>query len=118
MKRIAVSLVMLGLLFPSSSFAQSLSGEEIVKLLRGHLAEGTNPEGVEFTIDYGYDWLRGWVGELTDRGEWWVEGDKFCFRWENWQDHETLCRTAERDGDELVFYKEDGSLSSRMRIVE
>ncbi|MDA7949577.1 MAG: hypothetical protein MPJ78_19150 [Hyphomicrobiaceae bacterium] len=43
-----------------------------------------------------------------DQGKWWVQGDRLCQRWNRWLDAKTHCYKLKRDGNNVLWERNDG----------
>jgi GntR family transcriptional regulator/MocR family aminotransferase len=53
----------------------------------------------------------------SDVGKWWVEGDRYCRKWNNWNKATTACWFVYRDGANLRFQQIGGRRSEKGRIA-
>ncbi len=82
-----------------------MSGAEIQRLwASGVTLRGELETGMEFTVQYFPDGTAtidyfSFNSDGTDKGTWWVEGDKSCKKWENIGSGEKRCTTIYKIGD-------------------
>ncbi len=54
----------------------------------------------------------------SDRGKWWIEGDKFCRKWTRWQAGRTGCFSFVADGDAIKWINRYGEFHSEMKKLD
>jgi uncharacterized protein YgiM (DUF1202 family) len=97
--------------------APELTGPQISELVTGATVEIDTPLGTKVPVRYAADGrLSGDAGELgsylgatTDRGRWWVAGDRLCHKWIRWFNGEPKCMRLARDGRVIRWLAEDGN---------
>ena len=53
----------------------------------------------------------------SDTGKWWVEGDRYCRKWNSWAGAEKRCFFLYRDGNKLRFYYPETNTSENGNIA-
>lgn len=53
----------------------------------------------------------------SDAGKWWVVGDRYCRKWNNWNNATTICWFVYKDGNKLRFEQIGGRRSEIGRIA-
>ena len=53
----------------------------------------------------------------SDTGKWWVEGDRYCRKWNSWAGAEKRCFFLYRDGNKLRFYYPETKTSENGHIA-
>jgi hypothetical protein len=48
------------------------------------------------------------LGTESDRGKWWIAGDRLCQRWYRWLDAKKYCFELQRDGATVYWLRDDG----------
>ena len=43
-----------------------------------------------------------------DHGTWWIDGERLCQRWSRWLDGKTHCYKLQRDGNNVLWERNDG----------
>ena len=54
--------------------------------------------------------MSGTLGDQSDTGRWWVEGDKYCRQWKRWNDGKKRCATVVINGDRSIFRFDNGQV--------
>gem|GEM_PF-4851292 len=89
-----------------------LGADEITALLAGNtMIEENPPRGggsVSVTWSTGGRISAKTADGYSDTGTWWVDGDRYCRRWNTWADRKTTCWTLTLDGRTLSWYTENG----------
>lgn len=98
-----------------------LSGAEIEALMCGatllcRTVYG-DPYSVEVRPDGKLIGKAGYAHEDCDEGEWWVEDDRWCRRWNVWSYGETARYFTVVEGDQIKWYKDDLVLFNRGVLV-
>jgi len=44
----------------------------------------------------------------SDRGKWWISGDRLCQRWTSWMDGKSYCYKLTRQGNTVRWVRNDG----------
>lgn len=45
---------------------------------------------------------------VTDKGKWWIDGNRLCQRWSQWLDGRSYCYKLTRDGQTVRWQRNDG----------
>lgn len=45
---------------------------------------------------------------VSDRGKWWVDGNRLCQKWSSWMDGETYCYALSQNGRQVRWVRNDG----------
>jgi hypothetical protein len=100
----------------ASDIRQNITGKRI------YLAV---PFGGEFPLFYRRDGQVDGSGEAlglgrfmrpSDKGRWWVRGDRLCQQWETWYDGKVMCFELTRTGKDRVKWVQDNGDSGTARI--
>jgi hypothetical protein len=79
----------------STDVGTTLAGYEIEAALTNSAAKGVNQYGNPYTVWFlpagRLDGIAGKSDEFVDAGEWWIEDDYLCRRWNTWLDGATGC---------------------------
>lgn len=98
--------------------SSALSGEA----LRGAVSDKTvvlKVSGFELPIQYSSrGTMTGRMGALaaalsgsngvSDRGRWWIDGNRLCQRWSSWMDSATYCYALRQSGRTVRWIRNDG----------
>jgi GntR family transcriptional regulator/MocR family aminotransferase len=76
-----------------------------------------DPYSVEVRPDGTLIGKAGYAHEDCDEGEWWVEDDRWCRRWNVWSYGETARYYTVLEGDQIKWYKDDLVLFNRGVLV-
>lgn len=76
-----------------------------------------DPYSVEVRADGTLIGKAGYTHEDCDEGVWWIDGDRWCRRWNNWSYGETARFLTVIEGDQIRWYKDDLVLFNRGVIV-
>lgn len=76
-----------------------------------------DPYSVEVHADGRLVGKAGYAHEDCDVGVWWIEGDHWCRRWQNWSYGETAKFLTVLEGDQIRWYKDDLILFNRGIII-
>lgn len=94
----------------SASAAEIIAAEAVRPTLAGKTIQISTPMGtvpVNFRADGsmtgGSHGLASYAMATTDRGRWWVSGNKLCQQWQNWFDKATHCFELRREGQTLYW---------------
>ncbi|HML93756.1 hypothetical protein [Methyloceanibacter sp.] len=49
---------------------------------------------------------------VSDRGKWWVDGNRLCQKWSSWMDGETYCYALSQKGSQVRWVRNDGRSGS------
>ncbi|UPT62758.1 MAG: PLP-dependent aminotransferase family protein [Hyphomonadaceae bacterium JAD_PAG50586_4] len=98
-----------------------LKDDALSKIMPGatllcHTAYG-DPYSVEVRPDGTLIGKAGYAHEDCDEGEWWIEDDRWCRRWNNWSYSETARFLTVVERDQIRWYKDDLVLFNRGVIV-
>ena len=93
-----------------------LSSEAIKQVVSGSTVRIDTPLGAALPVSYSEDgmlsgeagYLAFYLGSRSDRGRWWVVGDKLCHKWNSWFDAEINCLRLRQDGDKFFWRRDDG----------
>jgi dienelactone hydrolase len=92
-----------------------LDASSLEAALVGSTTEGINAYGNPYTVHILADGkttgVAGHNNEYVDDGTWWVEGDMYCRRWNQWLEGATGCFNAVIEGDKIRWLNADGSLA-------
>lgn len=90
----------------------ALSGEEIRSAYAGGRYYGSTPSGKVFILDYMPDGkMVGIVPKERDTGQWWVEGNQICRKWNRWAERKPQeCFFVVMTPGNANWYRNDGSL--------
>ena len=110
MFRIAIAAVALIATFGSSSAAEMVTAESVRPTIAGKTIQIATPIGkvpVSFRPDGsmtgGSQGLASYAMSTSDRGRWWVSGNKLCQQWQSWFDKATHCFELRREGRTLYW---------------
>jgi len=114
-KSIAVPFL---LLTPALAIAEvaNPSGPALREVVAGKTVYLDTPLGTTLPVDYHPDGtLTGKAGALgfmlgasSDKGKWWIKGDRVCQRWSVWFDAETKCVLVRQNGRRIHWEGDDG----------
>ena len=96
----------------ASDLAEKLSGATLLC----RTAYG-DPYSVEVLPNGRLSGKAGYANEDCDEGNWWIEDDHWCRRWNNWSYSETARFLTVIDGDQIRWYKDDLILFNRGIII-
>lgn len=96
--------------------ARELTGPQIATLVAGATIEIETPTGTKIPVRYTQEGKvegdardLGWyLGSATDRGKWWVDGDRLCHKWVRWFNSEPQCMRLTREGRAIRWLSQDG----------
>ncbi len=104
-----------------------LQGEALAKAVAGKVVYMTSEGG---TVPIHYKANKTMSGRLqsvkamlavttpkNDHGKWWIDSDRLCQRWTRWLDGKTHCYKLERDGDNVLWERNDGR-KGRARLAK
>lgn len=123
LSRVSVSALVLAFAVPA--VADSLSGDDIRSEIVGRRIYLATPFGGEFPLNYYRSGTIDGNGEAlglgrfvrpTDRGKWWVSGDRLCQRFETWYQGAPKCFELTRIGPARVRWVEANGESGTARI--
>lgn len=98
-----------------------LDGDKIAETMGGATLLCRTVYGDPYSVDVRADGTlvgkAGYAHEDCDEGEWWVEDDKWCRRWNAWSYGETARYFTVVEGDQIKWYKDDLVLFNRGVLV-
>lgn len=101
--------------------SRSLSGDEIKEVMSGATLLCRTVYGDPYSVEVHPDGKligkAGYAHEDCDEGEWWVEDDRWCRRWNVWSYSETARYFTVVEGDQIKWYKDDLVLFNRGVLV-
>lgn len=115
--RCALSLLALGLTMSGAAANPATpSGDALSRLVAGRTINIDTPLGTTVPIEYRDDGtLQGhagavafYLGSMTDKGRWWVKGDRVCQRWTRWFDAEVSCMRFKVEGRRIHWQSDTG----------
>ncbi len=105
--------------------SQTLSGDQIRKLVTGKRIYLATPLGGEIPLFYAPSGTVDGSGEAIglgrwlkpkDTGRWWVENDRLCQQWTSWYDGARMCFTLTSVGEGRVAWRRDNGESGIARL--
>lgn len=121
--RCALSLLALGLTMSGAAADPATpSGDALSRLVAGRTINIDTPLGTTVPIEYREDGtLQGhagavafYLGSMTDKGRWWVKGDRVCQRWTRWFDAEVSCMRFRLEGRRVHWQSDTGKSGTGM----
>ncbi len=110
MFRVVIATLALFASFVSASAAEIVTADAVRPTLAGKTIQIATPIGrvpVNFRPDGsmtgGSQGLASYAMSTSDRGRWWVSGNKVCQQWQSWFDKATHCFELRRDGQKLYW---------------
>lgn len=110
MRSAFVAVCALGVCAGSAGAAETVTGDELRSAVAGKLVHVSTPLGtvpVNFrsdgTMTGRSQGLAAYAFATSDRGRWWINGDKLCQRWEQWFGQATHCFAMRRAGRTLYW---------------
>jgi GntR family transcriptional regulator/MocR family aminotransferase len=98
-----------------------LSGAEIEATMSGATLLCRTVYGDPYSVEVRPDGTligkAGYAHEDCDEGEWWVEDERWCRRWNVWSYGETARFFTVVEGDQIKWYKDDLVLFNRGVLV-
>jgi len=97
--------------------AEALSGSDLKRALSGKTVHLSTPLGVTVPIRYRSDGtmsgraatiLVQYVGSKSDRGRWWIKGDRVCQKWSQWLERKAYCCSFRKNGSRVFWRRSDG----------
>ena len=121
LKTLMALVAALGLAAPA--YAENLSTDEIVKLLKGTTIQTEDGRGRNYLITLKPD---GTIegerdNKAWDEGKWWTEKNGlFCLQWEFWRKGDKRCNflSLQKDGKTLKRLKTDGVLRKNDWVIK
>lgn len=111
---------------PHAAFAarKPMLRDTIQATFSGAILMLDTPLGHRIPVAYGSDGslagqskdLAFYLGSVTDRGVWWVSGDKLCHKWQIWFDKKANCLTLHHDSRRVWWRRDDGETGTAMLI--
>jgi len=100
----------------SAEMPTTLSGQAIKETVTGAVLEVDAPFGTKLPVQYSSDGqisgqagsLAFFLGSASDRGRWWVAGDRLCHKWTRWFDAEPQCLRLQQQGNRIRWQRDDG----------
>ena len=104
-----------------SAAEQTLAGDALKNKLSGQIAIGPRDRGDTMKINFLADGsakitLTG-DKQKTDKGKWWVQGEKLCRQFNRLFKGRKICSQVTADGDTLKWRKGDGSVFWTAKLV-
>ncbi len=110
------------LCFTSLAYADSLSGDELRKVLLGKTINFSMLGG-KIPIRYNEGGIMSGkvVGMISlipsgvpakDQGRWWITKNSLCQQWNNWLENKSYCYQFKQNGDSVSWYRSDGKSGS------
>ena len=93
-------------------------------MVAGSIIEIDTPLGSRMPVQYSENGemfgqardIASYLGSSTDTGQWWVEGDRLCHKWEHWFNAEPNCQRLMREGSGLRWHWPDGSKTTTSKM--
>jgi hypothetical protein len=125
MKTMTSAAIVLSFAATGSAEAAGMSGDEIRQAVSGSVVEIDTPLGTPIPVAYltsgglagNAGDLGSYLGAASDKGRWWLEGDKLCHKWRTWFSGETQCLSLRREGDRIHWQNQAGT-SGTARIAK
>lgn len=102
----------------ASTEGQVLAGQQLKGFISGKRVYLAVPFGGEIPLTYRTNGVVDGSGEAaglgkymtpTDKGRWWVSGDKLCQKWQQWYKGRTFCFTVSKlSADRFRWVRDDG----------
>ncbi len=116
MLRYAIAIVFVFATAASAAEPPPLAGPAIRELVAGATVEIDTPVGSKIPMQYApHGTVAGdapdlafYLGAASDRGSWWVSGDRLCQKWRTWFDAATHCLQLRQAGNLIHWQREDG----------
>lgn len=105
--------------------AETLSGHQLKSFISGKRVLIAVPLGGEIPINYRPNGTVDGSGEAvglgrymapTDKGRWWVDGNRLCQRWQEWYKGRTFCFTVTKTGPDRIRWVRDDGKSGTARL--
>jgi hypothetical protein len=109
----------------ASATSGPLDAAAIKSVIDGKRIYLATPLGGEFPLNYRAGGVVDGDGEAlglgkmmapTDRGRWWIDGDRLCQQWQEWYEGRAHCFTLTRTGDKSLRWVRDDGLAGTARI--
>lgn len=110
---------------PASATSGPLDADGIKSTVGGKRIYLATPFGGEFPLNYRPGGVVDGDGEalglgkmmaLTDKGRWWIDGNRLCQQWQEWYEGRTYCFTLTRTGAKSLRWLRDDGLAGTARI--
>ena len=110
---------------PASATSGPLDAAAIKSVIGGKRIYLATPFGGEFPLNYRSGGVVDGDGEAlglgkvmapTDRGRWWIDGDRLCQQWQEWYEGRAHCFTLTRTGDKSLRWVRDDGLAGTARM--
>jgi len=110
---------------PASATSGALDAAAIQSIVGGKRIYLATPLGGEFPLNYRSGGVVDGDGEAlglgkmmapTDRGRWWIDGDRLCQQWQEWYEGRAHCFTLTRTGEKSLRWVRDDGLAGTARI--
>jgi hypothetical protein len=93
-----------------------VKGETVKLLISGGTVELDTPIGAKLPLSFAPDGtvtgtsvvLAFYLGSTTDRGRWWISGNKLCTKFNRWFDREQSCLLIRPEGRKFGWTKDNG----------
>lgn len=103
-----------------------LGGDAIKQTVTGAMLALDTPLGSTVSIRFTNDGLMtgearelaALLGAATDRGRWWVSGDRLCYKWFRWFESEPRCLDVQQDGARIFWTRDDGETGTATMIEQ
>lgn len=94
---------------------RKLRGQDLLRFVAGSTVYLKTPLGA-LPIKYKIDGtmtgrskrLAMYTGSVSDKGKWWIRGDRLCQRWNKWLDKERQCFSLRAKGTKVYWKRNDG----------
>lgn len=105
--------------------SQPLDAAAIQSTVGGKRIFLATPFGGEFPLNYRAGGVVDGDGEAlglgkmmapTDRGRWWIDGNRLCQQWQEWYEGRPHCFTLTRTGDKSLRWLRDDGMAGTARI--
>lgn len=110
---------------PTSATSAPLDAAAIQSMIGGKRIYLATPLGGEFPLNYRSGGVVDGDGEAlglgkmmapTDRGRWWIDGDRLCQQWQEWYEGRAHCFTLTRTGEKSLRWVRDDGLAGTARM--
>lgn len=104
---------------------QTITGDELTRMLPGSTVELDTPLGSKVPISYDANGemsgqagrVAFFLGSSQDRGRWWISKDRLCQKWNTWLDKKMQCLALKRDGSKVWWTRDDGDTGTATLIA-